>query len=205
MAKTLPIENSVPSPRKALSATPTYNNGETQSKKCSLAKRKNFFKRALSSDKLLLPDNRKNANENNKTLLESNGSPRVEIINKDLPEENGNYTDSNGVELAPETPLFTKTFEMDDSERLRPDSLYHSAGVSDDESSPLSPPDTPDKNRMSVMSLASNVSHSERVVQEIVATEQTYVKDLEEIIKVLKISLLSFNITGILIFKFEFI
>ena len=135
----------------------------------------------ISSDKLIL-DNRKNVTENRKT--ESNGYPRVEITHKDVAEESESYLDSNSNDLAPETPLSTKAFEIDDSERLRPDSLYYSAGVSDDESSPVSAPDLPDKNRASIMSVTSNISQSERVVQEIIATEQTYVEDLEEIINV---------------------
>ena len=173
VAENLPSESYVP-------LSPSCN-GESQQKKSSATKRKNFFKRALSSDKLIL-DNRKNVTENRKT--ESNGYPRVEITHKDVAEESESYLDSNSNDLAPETPLSTKAFEINDSERLRPDSLYYSAGVSDDESSPVSAPDLPDKNRASIMSVTSNISQSERVVQEIIATEQTYVEDLEEIINV---------------------
>lgn len=180
VTRNLATENLLPSSRKALSLSPACN-GDSQPKKSAVIKRKNFFKRALSSDKLL-SDNRKNALEGNKT--ESNGCPRVEIIYKDVAEENENYMDSNSDDFAPETPLSTRAFEIDNSELLRTDSLEQSAALSDDECSPLSPPDTPDKNRSSMVSVTSTLSQSERVVQEIIATEQTYVKDLEEIISV---------------------
>ncbi|XP_078344781.1 uncharacterized protein LOC144630312 isoform X2 [Oculina patagonica] len=105
--------------------------------------------------------------------------PRVEIIYKDPPSENESDKDNMVSSLK-------KAFETDGTALLRLSSTHsgdRSPSTISEESVPsMGPSHCLDVN-MNRVSTASSSSHTERVVQEIVSTEQAYVKHLQEIIK----------------------
>ena len=107
--------------------------------------------------------------------------PRVEIIYKDSQSENESDQDNMVSSLK-------KAFETDEKALLRPSSTHsgdRSPSTISEESVPvLSSSHCLDVN-MNRVSTASSSSHTERVVQEIVSTEQAYVEHLQEIIEVL--------------------
>lgn len=112
---------------------------------------------------------------------QSASQPRVEIIYRDSPQSENESEESN-------IAVLKKTFENDNSPCFRPLSTHSGertpSTISDDSvPSALLGVQSVDMN-MNRISTGSSTSHSERVVQEILSTEQAYVQHLHEIIEV---------------------
>ena len=113
--------------------------------------------------------------QGNEKKKQSTTQPRVEIIYKDASSENESDKETMVSSLK-------KAFETDGTACLRTPSSY-SGDRSPSTISEESASQCLDVN-MNRMSTASGSSHTERVVQEIVSTEQAYVTHLQEIIEV---------------------
>lgn len=119
--------------------------------------------------------------QGNEKKKPSTPQPRVEIIYKDPPSESESEKDNMVSSLK-------KAFETDGTTFLRPSSTHsgdRSPSTISEESVPCMVPSHCLDVNMNRVSTASSSSHTERVVQEIVCTEQAYVKHLQEIIEVL--------------------
>ena len=138
---------------------------------------KRFFKRP-TLERNHLVDPQLQGNEKRKHF---HSQPKVEIIYKDSPSES---------ESDKETIIesLKKNFEVHGTRPVRPSSTHSgewSPPLMSDESAPSTPINRCLDMNMNQLSMGSNISHIDRVVQEIVTTEQTYVAHLEEIIEVL--------------------
>lgn len=155
--------------------TSTKSNGILSPRKAS----KRFFRRPTlekspSADVANAPGDAKRKHS-------STTQPKVEIIYRDSLQSENESEESN-------ISLLKKTFETDGSPRLRPVSTHSGertpSTISDDcAPSALLGVQGLDMN-MNRISTGSCSSHTERVVQEIVLTEQAYVQHLHEIIEV---------------------
>lgn len=170
--------------------TSTKSNGILSPRKTS----KRFFRRPTLEKSPSIDTTTVQSNEKKK---QSAPQPKVEIIYKDSPQSENESEESNVASLK-------KTFEMDGSSYLRPVSTHsgeRTPSTISDESAPsaaLLGVQGLDVN-MNRISTGSSTSYTERVVQEILATEQAYVQHLHEIIEVteslLKLKLLKSTIT----------
>lgn len=155
------------------------SNGHTSPKSNSILSPKKSSKRFFRRPTLERNQSIDLQTQGNDKKKQSTPQPRVEIIYKDSQSENESDQDNMVSSLK-------KAFETDGKALLRPQST-HSGDRSPStisEESVLSSSHCLDVN-MNRVSTASSSSHTERVVQEIVSTEQAYVEHLQEIIEVL--------------------
>lgn len=155
------------------------SNGHTSPKSNSILSPKKTSKRFFRRPTLERNQSIDLQPQGNDKKKQSTPQPRVEIIYKDSQSENESDQDNMVSSLK-------KAFETDEKALLRPSSTCsgdRSPSTISEESLPLlSSSHCLDVN-MNRVSTASSSSHTERVVQEIVSTEQAYVEHLQEIIE----------------------
>ena len=139
---------------------------------------KRFFRRNTLEKNQIVESGSAQSNNDKK----KQSTPKVEIIYKDSPQSENESEESNVASLK-------KAFEIDGSPSLRPASTHsgeRTPSTISDEATPsaaLLGVQGLDVN-MNRISTGSSTSHIERVVQEILSTEQAYVQHLHEIIEV---------------------
>lgn len=137
---------------------------------------KRFFRRNTLEKNQIVETGSAQSNDKKKQ-----STPKVEIIYKDSPQSENESEESNVASLK-------KAFEIDGSPSLRPASTHsgeRTPSAISDEATPsaaLLGVQGLDVN-MNRISTGSSTSHTERVVQEILSTEQAYVQHLHEIIE----------------------
>ena len=167
--------------KRAASPQRMSNHGNTSPKSNSILSPKKTSKRFFRRPTLERNQSTDLQTQGNDKKKQSTPQPRVEIIYKDSQSENESDQDNMVSSLK-------KAFETDEKALLRPSSTHSGdrspSTISEDSLPLLSSSHCVDVN-MNRVSTASSSSHTERVVQEIVSTEQAYVEHLQEIIEVL--------------------
>lgn len=156
------------------------SNGYTSPKSNSILSPKKTSKRFFRRPTLDKSPSVDLVTQGNEKKKQSTPQPRVEIIYKDPQSENESDKETIVSSLK-------KAFESDGTARLRPSSIHSGdslpSTISEESEPVISSSQYLDVN-MNRVSTASSTSHTERVVQEILFTEQAYVKHLQEIIEV---------------------